>query len=96
MAADATVETLQVEIETSASNAVKNVNDLAQALRNLKGAAKGGAGLSSVTTELNKMKSAGLGLKSSLGGLKKVFGAVGFRQITKYLGSAVNSIKLPI
>ena len=92
MAADATVETLQIQIEASSSDAAKKVNELAQALRDLKKASKGGAGLSNVTTELDKIKSASIGASKSFRGLKAIIGAIGMRRIVSFFGDAVSSI----
>ena len=92
MAADATIETLQIEIETASSKAADNINALVNALKELKKVSQDTSGLSGVSKQLNNMKNAGEKAKSSLGGFKKIFSAIGFRQITKYLGGAVNSI----
>ena len=92
MAADATVETLQIQIETSSSDAAKKVNELSQALRDLKKASKGGAGLSNVTTELDKIKNASIGASKFFRGLKAIIGAIGMRRIVSFLGDAVSSI----
>lgn len=92
MAADATIETLQIEIETASSKAADNINALVNALKELKKVSQNTSGLSDVSKQLNNMKNAGERAKSSLGGFKKLFSAIGFRQITKYLGGAVNSV----
>ena len=78
------IDTLQIEIEASSSNAVDRIRELESALADLKKAARGGAGLESVVKNLNEMSgSAGSAeaatskLKQSLDGVKKSSNSLG-------------------
>lgn len=78
------IDTLQIEIEASSSNAVDRIRELESALADLKKAARGGAGLGSVVKNLNEMSgsagSAGTAtskLKQSLDGVKKSSNSLG-------------------
>lgn len=54
----AEIDSLQIEIEATSSDAAAKVDALANALTNLKSAAKGGAGLTTVTRQLNALSKA--------------------------------------
>lgn len=78
------IDTLQIEIEASSSNAVDRIRELESALADLKKAARDGAGLGSVVKNLNEMSgSAGSAeaatskLKQSLEGVKKSSNSLG-------------------
>lgn len=73
------IDSLQIEIEATSSEAAKRVQDLADALTNLKAAAKGGAGLTTVSKQLQALASATASLDST--GLAKL------REITPALNS---------
>lgn len=63
------IDSLQIEIEATSSDAAQKIDQLAVALQNLKTSAKGGAGLTSVTNQLNKLKAAMNGVGSNNGAL---------------------------
>ena len=52
------IDSLQIEIEATSSDAAQKIDQLANSLSNLKSVAKGGAGLTAVTNQLNKLKNA--------------------------------------
>lgn len=59
------IDSLQIEIEATSSDAASKIDQLAASLTNLKSAAKGGAGLTAVTNQLNKLKSALSGINEN-------------------------------
>ena len=52
------IDSLQIEIEATSSDAASKINQLATALTNLKSAAKGGAGLTTTTKQLQALSNA--------------------------------------
>lgn len=52
------IDSLQIEIEATSSDAAEKINQLATALTNLKAAAKGGAGLTTTTKQLQALSNA--------------------------------------
>lgn len=52
------IDSLQIEIEATSSDAASKIDQLATALTNLKSSAKGGAGLTSVINQLKKLQNA--------------------------------------
>lgn len=66
------IDSLQIEIEATSADAAEKVDSLATALTNLKTAAKGGAGLTSVVKQLNKLKEALTGISGNASVLKSV------------------------
>ena len=52
------IDSLQIEIEATSSDASEKINQLATALTNLKAAAKGGAGLTTTTKQLQALSNA--------------------------------------
>lgn len=87
-----TIDTLQIEIESSSNQAAKQIDELTGALKRLKKQADKGTGLEKVKSDLN-------GIDVKAGKATKAFNAIksglkllSFRQIVNYLGDAVNSI----
>lgn len=67
------IDSLQIEIEATSSDAAKRVQDLADALQNLKSVAKGGAGLTTVSKQLQALASAAASLNNTgIGKLRKI------------------------
>ena len=52
------VDSLEIKIQASSTQAAKNLDDLAAALARVKGAAKGGIGLTAVANQLSKLNNA--------------------------------------
>ena len=52
------IDSLQIEIEATSSDAASKIDQLATALTNLKSAAKGGAGLTTTTKQLQALSNA--------------------------------------
>lgn len=90
------IDSLQIEIEATSSEAAKRVQDLADALTNLKAAAKGGAGLTTVSKQLQVLASAAASLNNTgIGKLKKIapaLNALSGVQKSSGLTSTVNAI----
>lgn len=90
------IDSLQIEIEATSSEAAKRVQDLADALTNLKAAAKGGAGLTTVSKQLQALASAAASLNNTgIGKLKKIapaLNALSGVQKSSGLTSTVNAI----
>lgn len=76
------IDSLQIEIEATSSDAAAKVNELATALSNLKNAAKGGAGLTTVSRQLQALANAANMVNSSNVNITKL----------KELTSALNSL----
>ena len=66
------IDSLQIEIEATSSDAAQKIDQLANSLSNLKSVAKGGAGLTAVTNQLNKLKNALSGVNGSVGALSSL------------------------
>ena len=91
------IDSLQIEIEATSSEAAKRVQDLADALTNLKAVAKGGAGLTTVSKQLQALASAAASLNNTgIGNLKELAPALnGLSSIQKSSGlnSTINALK---
>ena len=66
-----TIESLELEIKSNSTKAVKGIDALTQSLAKLKEATKGGIGLSSVAKDMDKVSSSSKKAKTSFGGFKK-------------------------
>ena len=90
------IDSLQIEIEATSSEAAKRVQDLADALTNLKAAAKGGAGLTTVSKQLQVLASAAASLNNTgIGKLRKIapaLNALSSVQKSSGLSSTVNAL----
>lgn len=91
------IDSLQIEIEATSSDAAKRVQDLADALTNLKAAAKGGAGLTTVSKQLQALASAAASLNNTgIGKLKELAPALNSLssiQKSSGLNSTINALK---
>ena len=91
------IDSLQIEIEATSSEAAKRVQDLADALQNLKSAAKGGAGLTTVSKQLQVLASAAASLNNTgIGKLKELAPALNSLssiQKSSGLNSTINALK---
>lgn len=81
------IDSLQIEIEATSADAAEKVDSLATALTNLKTAAKGGAGLTSVVNQINKLKEALTGISGNASVLKSVSDT-----LRSFSGSASGSV----
>ena len=90
------IDSLQIEIEATSSEGAKRVQDLADALTNLKAAAKGGAGLTTVSKQLQVLASAAASLNNTgIGKLRKIapaLNALSSVQKSSGLSSTVNAL----
>ena len=66
-----TIESLELEIKSNSTKAVKGIDALTQSLAKLKEATKGGIGLSSVAKDMDKVSSSSKKAKTSFEGFKK-------------------------
>lgn len=91
------IDSLQIEIEATSSEAAKRVQDLADALTNLKAAAKGGAGLTTVSKQLQALASAAASLNNTgIGKLKELaptLNSLSSIQKSSGLNSTINALK---
>lgn len=91
------IDSLQIEIEATSSDAAKRVQDLADALQNLKSVAKGGAGLTTVSKQLQALASAAASLNNTgIGKLKEIAPALNSLssiQKSSGLNSTINALK---
>lgn len=91
------IDSLQIEIEATSSEAAKRVQNLADALTNLKAAAKGGAGLTTVSKQLQALASAAASLNNTgIGKLKELAPALNSLssiQKSSGLNSTINALK---
>ncbi|BCK83419.1 hypothetical protein MM59RIKEN_07380 [Pusillibacter faecalis] len=91
------IDSLQIEIEATSSEAAKRVQDLADALTNLKAASKGGAGLTTVSKQLQVLASAAASLNNTgIGKLKELAPALNSLssiQKSSGLNSTINALK---
>ena len=91
------IDSLQIEIEATSSEAAKRVQDLSDALTNLKAAAKGGAGLTTVSKQLQALASAAASLNNTgIGKLKELAPALNSLssiQKSSGLNSTINALK---
>lgn len=89
------IDSLQIEIEASSDEAAKRVQDLANALSNLKNNAKGGAGLTTVSKQLHAIVEATSGGTSASNKITKLVAALhSLSNIQKATGlsSSVNAL----
>lgn len=91
------IDSLQIEIEATSIEAAKRVQNLADALTNLKAAAKGGAGLTTVSKQLQALASAAASLNNTgIGKLKELAPALNSLssiQKSSGLNSTINALK---
>ena len=93
------IDSLQIEIEATSSDAAAKVNELATALSNLKNAAKGGAGLTTVSRQLQALANAANMVNSSnvnttkLKELTSALNSLSAVQKASGLTSTINSLK---
>lgn len=91
------IDSLQIEIEATSSDAAKRVQDLEDALQNLKSVAKGGAGLTTVSKQLQALASAAASLNNTgIGKLKEIAPALNSLsaiQKSSGLNSTINALK---
>lgn len=91
------IDSLQIEIEATSSDAAAKIDALATALTNLKAAAKGGAGLTTVSKQMQALASAAASLNNTgIGKLRKIAPALNSLssiQKSSGLNSTVNALK---
>ena len=91
------IDSLQIEIEATSSDAAAKIDALATALTNLKAAAKGGAGLTTVSKQMQALASATASLNNTgIGKLRKIAPALNSLssiQKSSGLNSTVNALK---
>lgn len=68
MGNEVTISSLQIELESNASNASKGLDALTATLERLKSATKGGAGLTSIAKQVNSLNTAVKGIDGSASG----------------------------
>lgn len=91
--ATANIDRLEIEVDAASSAAVQHIKELSSALTGMRRSAQNATtGLSGVVQQLKALKTTGTGASKSLKVVKNALGAIGYRQIAKYLGSAVTSI----
>lgn len=91
--ATANIDRLEIEVEAASSAAVQNIKALSSALTGMRKSAQNATtGLSGVVQQMKALKTTGTSASKSLKVIKSALGAIGYRQIVKYLGSAVTSI----
>jgi len=66
----ATIDNLEIQIQSDSSSAVSSINELASSLNRIKNAVKGGIGLKSVSNQINELDSS---LKSIVSVFRKDF-----------------------
>lgn len=87
------IDRLQIEIEASSTDAVKKLNELADALDRLKKAmGGGGGGLGGVKDKIKGIGDSAEKASKSFNLFKGALSGVGVRRITSYLGGAVASM----
>ena len=93
------IDSLQIEIEATSSDAAQKIEQLATALTNLKSAAKGGAGLTTTTKQLQALSNAAKminGTNLNSGKVKEFVSAMNSLstiQKASGLNSAINALK---
>ena len=91
------IDSLQIEIEATSSDAAAKIDALATALTNLKAAAKGGAGLTTVSKQMQALASAAASLNNTgIGKLKEIAPALNSLssiQKSSGLNSTINALK---
>ena len=91
--ATANIDRLEIEVEAASSAAVQHIKALSSALTGMRKSAQNATtGLSGVVQQMKALKTTGTSASKSLKVIKSALGAIGYRQIVKYLGSAVTSI----
>ena len=63
--ADVTIDSLEIQIQSTSGSAASNINKLENALARLKTVAKGGANLNAVSRQLNALSSAANSIQNS-------------------------------
>lgn len=90
------IDSLQIEIEATSSDAAEKIDALATALTNLKAVAKGGAGLTTVSKQMQALASAAASLNNTgIGKLRKIapaLNALSSVQKSSGLSSTVNAL----
>lgn len=87
------IDTLQIEIEATSTDAAAHVNELAAALENLKAASKGGAGLNSAVRQINKLRDSLSGLQAESSALNTLRSAMeSMRQGAPGAATALNNV----
>lgn len=90
------IDSLQIEIEATSSDAAAKIDALATALTNLKAVAKGGAGLTTVSKQMQALASAAASLNNTgIGKLRKIapaLNALSSVQKSSGLSSTVNAL----
>ena len=93
------VDSLEIKIQASSTQAAKNLDDLAAALARVKGAAKGGIGLTAVANQLSKLNNALAKINVNSVQIVKLIGslnALSTVQKSTGLNSTINTLrKLP-
>ena len=93
------VDSLEIKIQASSTQAAKNLDDLAAALARVKGAAKGGIGLTTVANQLSKLNNALAKINVNSVQIVKLIGslnALSTVQKSTGLNSTINTLrKLP-
>lgn len=93
------IDSLQIEIETTSSDAASKINQLTTALYNLKSVAKGGAGLTTTTKQFQALSNAAKLINSTNLNLQKIqqfvsaMNSLSSVQRASGLTSAVNALK---
>jgi len=90
-----TIDELQIEITQSSEKAVSGIDGLIDSLTRLKGVARGGVGLTSVTNQLRKLNDAISGIKDPTENIQKLVSALKpLESIQKTnLNSTLNALK---
>lgn len=90
------IDTLEVEIQASSAQASTNIGNLVSSLERLKTTAKGGAGLRTVSNQLNALNTALKGLNDNsqkISSLVSALNSLGSIQKATGLSSTVNALK---
>ena len=90
------IDTLEVEIQASSAQASTNISNLVSSLERLKTTAKGGAGLRTVSNQLNALNTALKGLNDNsqkISSLVSALNSLGSIQKATGLSSTVNALK---
>ncbi len=91
--ATAEIDRLEIEVDAAASQAVQHIKDLSSVLTGMKKSAQNATtGLSGVVQQLKNVQNTGSSASKSLQVVKTALGAIGFRQVVRFLGDAVTSI----
>lgn len=91
--ATAEIDRLEIEIDAASSQAVQHIKDLSSALQGMKRSARSATTeLGGVAQQLKDVQNTGSSASKSLKIVKAALGAIGFRQVVRFLGDAVTSI----